>query len=131
MSRSTRLDRLSMSTSLSQSTLARISQQRRMKQTPGSGEEPLQYRVDLLSVARHELKTPLTVLKMQIQLLQRKVERQNADTFADIVARIETQVDKLERLSRDLLDISSIQAPAYTREIIDLDALLSESREVM
>jgi signal transduction histidine kinase len=95
--------------------------------------EPEQWSNDLLSVAGHELRTPLAVLKLQTQHLHKRLARQGLDDDVAILAKMEVQIQKLERLNADLLNISKIQAGrlAYVRESVDLNKLLQESAEVM
>ncbi len=57
-----------------------------------------------LSIASHELKTPLTALKAQVQLLRRKVSGEHAERL-DNVSR---QVDRVTRLVNQLLDASQL-----------------------
>ena len=88
---------------------------------------------DLLSVAGHELRTPLTVLKLQTQHLHKRLARQGLDDDVAILAQMEVQIQKLERLNADLLNVSNIQTGrlAYVQERVDLNKLLRESAEVM
>ena len=88
---------------------------------------------DLLSVAGHELRTPLTVLKLQTQHLQKRLARQGLDDDVAILAQMEVQIQKLERLDGDLLNVSKIQAGRleYVEERVDLNKVLRESAEVM
>ena len=73
---------------------------------------------DLLSVAGHELRTPLTVLKLQTQHLQKRLTRQGLDEDVAILAQMEAQIQKMERLNADLLNVCKIQAGrlAYVQE---------------
>jgi signal transduction histidine kinase len=57
-----------------------------------------------LSIASHELKTPLTALKAQVQLLRRKLGNEHAQRL-DNVSR---QVDRVTRLVNQLLDASQL-----------------------
>jgi PAS domain S-box-containing protein len=69
-------------------------------------------RDDFLSVASHELKTPLTTLRLQVDGLRRHGPgRGLADERSRIsLARIHAQLGRLERLVEELLDVSRIQA---------------------
>lgn len=74
---------------------------------------------EFLGVASHELRTPMTTIKANIQLAQRRLNRfahmLAADTHGTIEAtqemlsRAERQVNVLNRLVGDMLDISRIQ----------------------
>ena len=92
-----------------------------------------QRREDLLSVVSHELRTPLTVLKLQTQYLHMRLTRQGLHDDIAILAQMEAQIQKLERLNADLLNVSNMQAGrlAYVEERVDLNQILRESAEVM
>jgi signal transduction histidine kinase/DNA-binding response OmpR family regulator len=63
---------------------------------------------EFLSIASHELKTPLTSIKGYIQLLQRLEKNEGMpETF---LTRTENQVNKLDSLISDLLDVSKIES---------------------
>ena len=79
---------------------------------------------EFLGIASHELRTPMTTIKANIQLAQRRLTalaRTNADELVaqdvheraraaqDMLARAEHQVAVLNRLVGDLIDISRIQ----------------------
>lgn len=61
---------------------------------------------EFISIASHELKTPLTTIKAYVQLLERTTKDGPAKTYVD---RTLTQVNKLDNLITDLLDISRIE----------------------
>jgi PAS domain S-box-containing protein len=88
---------------------------------------------DFISMASHELKTPLTALKLQTALLHRKLAKQGIPASAPALSSMETQINKVTRLVEELLDVSKIQAGRleYVRETVDLDALLREITDTM
>src|SRR5258708_20021312 len=83
---------------------------------------------DWLSIASQELRTPLAVLKLQTQYLHRRLAMQGLDDDVAILAKMEVQIQKMERLNRDLLNISKIQAGRleYVEGRVDLNQLLRE-----
>jgi signal transduction histidine kinase len=95
--------------------------------------EPERCRGDFLSMAGHELRTPLTVLKLQTQYLNRRLASQGLYDDVAILAQMEVQIQKLERLNGDLLNVTKIQAGRleYVEERVDLNQVLQESAEVM
>jgi signal transduction histidine kinase len=95
--------------------------------------EPEQCREGFLSVASHELRTPLTALKLQTQHLHKLLTRQGLSEYVAILAQMEAQIRKLERLSADLLNVSSMQRGrlAYVQESVDLNQVLCETAEMM
>jgi PAS domain S-box-containing protein len=88
---------------------------------------------DFLSIASHELRTPLTSLKLQTQLVQKRLEKQGLDAAVVALSGIERPIKQLERLITELLDVSKIQAGRleYVREPVDLNTLLQEVGETM
>lgn len=77
-----------------------------------SAQEAIRVRDDFLSIASHELKTPLTRLQLHIQAMQRTLSS-HAEGLSTprALAKLDTisrQVDRLERLVDSLLDIARI-----------------------
>lgn len=64
---------------------------------------------EFLSIASHELKTPLTSIKAYIQLLERKLKLDDSCSEAGFVTKALTQIEKLNTLINDLLDVSKIE----------------------
>lgn len=64
---------------------------------------------DFISIASHELKTPVTALKLSLQLLQRSHERLTVDTRGKLLEQSIQSIDKLSRLIDDLLDTSRME----------------------
>ena len=86
-----------------------------------------------MSMASHELKTPVTSLKGFTQLLKRRVEKQDIEGSSDLLVRMETQIARLTKLIEDLLDVSKIQAGGleYAEERIAIDALIQDIVETI
>lgn len=86
---------------------------------------------DFISMASHELKTPLTSLMAYTDLLQRLLERENNTQTGQYLARINVQLTKLSRLIADLLDISKVQAGklVFAEEPVRIDDLVREEIE--
>ena len=67
-----------------------------------------------LSMVAHELKTPITSLKVGTQLLQRQVKRAAIDKkVSQGLEDIERSINRLQRLVNDLLDASLMQSNAF------------------
>lgn len=61
---------------------------------------------EFISIASHELKTPLTTIKAYVQLLDRMIQEGTSKSY---VERTLFQVNRLDNLITDLLDISRIE----------------------
>jgi PAS domain S-box-containing protein len=99
-----------------------------------SARKELERRKDnFLSIASHELRTPLTAVKIQTQLVRKRLVRQGLHEAAAALARMEEPLTLLERLVGELLDVTRIQAGRleYHWESVDLDALLQEVADTM
>ncbi len=99
-----------------------------------SARKELEQRKDaFISMASHELRNPLTALKLQATLLRRQMDRQGIQASLPALTSMEHQIDIITRLVDDLLDVSKMQAGKleYVWETIDLDALLGEIVETM
>jgi PAS domain S-box-containing protein len=83
---------------------------------------------DFISMASHELKTPVTSIKGFTQLLVRRFQRLGDEESLHFLARMDTQLNKLTKLISDLLDLSKIQAGRleYREEPFELNALVKE-----
>lgn len=64
---------------------------------------------DFISIASHELKTPVTALKATIQLLQRSHEKLTTESRGRLLEQANKSLEKLSRLISDLLDTSRIE----------------------
>lgn len=64
---------------------------------------------EFLSIASHELKTPLTSIKAYVQLLERKLKLDKDSPEAGYVTKVQDQIEKLNSLISDLLDVSKIE----------------------
>ncbi|KQM78277.1 histidine kinase [Pedobacter sp. Leaf216] len=65
---------------------------------------------EFISIASHELKTPLTSVKGYIQLLQRSLKRDDKTMAENHLEKASIQLEKLNELIVDLLDISKIES---------------------
>lgn len=82
-----------------------------LKQKELKLEEALKARDHFLSIASHELKTPLTSLKLQAQLTLRNITAKKEMTYDKILAMAiqnNELVDRLTHLIDDMLDVSRI-----------------------
>jgi signal transduction histidine kinase len=92
-------------------------------------------RDDFFSIASHELKTPITALKLQVQLLERQIPLQLKgelkERFSKAADSMENQISRLTNLVESLLDLTRIAQGTLKLELalIDLAELSREIRE--
>ncbi|HYK98453.1 MAG TPA: ATP-binding protein [Candidatus Acidoferrales bacterium] len=95
-------------------------------------EEALRARDEFLSVAAHELKTPITSAKVAAQLLRRSFRGAALDPLQErSIDTIERQIGKLSRLVTQLLDTVRIQSGGLVLQVeeTDLPKLLRDVAE--
>jgi PAS domain S-box-containing protein len=84
------------------------------KKTEEAIQQAVRLRDEFLSVASHELKTPLTSLSLRLQLLTREAQAQAASPFVGRVSTLvdagRKQVQRLADLVGDLLDVARINS---------------------
>ena len=83
---------------------------------------------EFISMASHELKTPLTSIVAYTDLLRLVLEQEGSQQALGYVLKMEAQLEKLTRLVSDLLDISRVQADklTYAQELVVMDDLVRE-----
>jgi signal transduction histidine kinase len=88
--------------------------------------ENQQRKDEFISIASHELKTPLTSIKGYLQLLNEIEDKQPNKQF---VQKAWENVNKLEKLIRELLDVSKIQSGQLelTMKEFNIDTLIDET----
>ncbi|MEP6614957.1 MAG: PAS domain-containing sensor histidine kinase [Ginsengibacter sp.] len=74
-----------------------------------------------ISMASHELKTPLTSIKGYAQLLQFKFEQEGNREDADLVKRMDIQINKLTKLIGDFLNVSKIEEQQFQLDKTDFN----------
>jgi PAS domain S-box-containing protein len=92
-------------------------------------QKELEQRKDhFISMASHELKTPLTVLSAYTQLLREWYVAEGRQDAMLYLSKMNDQITNLTRLVVDLLDISKMQAGQIemAQEAVDMDLLVHE-----
>ena len=69
---------------------------------------------DFILMASHELKTPITTLKLQVQMRNRLIKKGDLSVYLpekvnSLITTAEHQLSRIERLVDDMLDISRIE----------------------
>ncbi len=89
-----------------------------------------QEKSDFLSMASHELKTPLTSMKIFIDLLKRQQDLVS-EKDGYYIDRIKDQADRLAELTNDLLDVSRIETGKLklNKDLFELNTFIKETIE--
>jgi PAS domain S-box-containing protein len=87
---------------------------------------------DFINIASHELKTPITSMKLYIDLLIKNLGK-NDNQELNALKRIQYQTDKLQMLVGNLLDVSKISNGKirFNKEEFKLDDLVEDTIEEM
>ena len=88
---------------------------------------------DFLSIASHELKTPLTTIKGYMQIIEMMFHDDANEKVKSLLQRSVSSIDKLNRLIVDLLDASKVQAGKVQLhyEQFDFDRMVSDCIEIV
>ncbi len=86
---------------------------------------------EFLSIASHELRTPMTSIKGSLSLLKSGVLGQLDKSSLRLIRIAESESDRLIRLINDLLDLAKIESRslALKKDWVPLDSLLEKSLE--
>lgn len=83
------------------------------RKSEDTAQKALQLREDFISLVSHELKTPLTSLKLMTQLTLKKImsseAEANPDNFKIVLNHNDHQLERLSRVVNDMLDLSRIK----------------------
>ncbi len=92
-----------------------------------------QKKEEFIGIASHEIKTPITTIKMFAELLQKKLSGSEKKENAVILKHIVTQSDRLTTLVGDLLSFSQMQAGKFliNKKEFDLNRLVERTAHAM
>lgn len=86
-------------------------------------EELERLRTDLLSTIAHELRTPLTAVRTSVGLLRDPASEPTADQRDALLASIERNADRMQRLVGDILELSRFRAGGVALQLRRFDAV--------
>ena len=92
-------------------------------------DESVDAQRQLVADASHELRTPVTSLRTNIELLQQKGQQMTGEEHQRLLAEVVEQIEDLTRLVNDLIDLSRGEEPNADIEDVRLDLLIEESAE--
>ncbi len=82
---------------------------------------------DFISIASHELKTPITSIKGFVHILSKRLEENDKPSY-DLLSRVDFQLDKLTDLIEELLEMSRSRHGklVYKKKTFDFSTLVNE-----
>lgn len=88
---------------------------------------------EFISMASHELKTPVTTIKVFSHILRKSAAESNYEKFPIYLRKMEDQVNKLNKLVDQLLDVSRIQIGTLelNKRRFSLPKLIKEIKETI
>lgn len=86
---------------------------------------------DFLAMTSHELKTPLTAMKLQAEVLERLLKKDNNEQGIHHTQKLKRQVDRLAGLVNELVEVTKIQNGQLIlkKELFSLEGLLQDILE--
>ena len=87
-----------------------------------------EYKSNFITIASHELKTPLTSIKGYAQLANKLAERGADSKMAAFLTKIDEQTNKLSHLIAELMDLSKIETGklSINKQPVEFDGFLKE-----
>lgn len=88
----------------------------------------LKQKDNFLGAASHELKTPITTIKVCIQLLSEMVTWVDIDTGAGLIKRIDRQIEQLSSIINNLLDSAKMMSGAlnFNYSAFEIDIMVAD-----
>ncbi|RKH46136.1 GAF domain-containing sensor histidine kinase [Corallococcus sicarius] len=105
-----------------------------------AAQDAVRVRDDFLAIASHELKTPITAMKLQVQSIRRVMGTRTNDAHTEgrlvaLLGTFERQVSRLAYLADEMLDVSRFKAGvlalALELEEFDLSGLVREQVDAL
>jgi signal transduction histidine kinase len=93
-------------------------------------QDALELRNNFILIASHELKTPLTSLKLQMDIGRSKIKNKSLDVnySEKIINTFDTQVKRIIKIVDDMLDVSRVESGKFEieKDFLNLSKLLEE-----
>jgi signal transduction histidine kinase len=88
---------------------------------------------EFISIASHELNTPLTSVKGYLQLAERAFDKNETDKTKSYLGRTKTQLDKLNQLVADLLNSSKIASGRleFQNAVFDFEPFIDSAIDII
>jgi len=88
---------------------------------------------EFIGIASHELKTPITTIKAYTQVLSQRFQKKGDHASADLMSKMDAQLNRLTGLINDLLDVTKMESGKLEFQVrsFDLNALIRRTVEEM
>jgi two-component system sensor histidine kinase KdpD len=99
----------------------------------GTLEEVDRLRRSLVGAVSHDLRTPLATIKIAVSSLRYSDSNLSSEEQSEMLALVESQADRLDRLVTNLLDMTRIQAGALEprHQAVRVDAIVDDAVEAL
>ncbi|MBI3971717.1 MAG: hypothetical protein HY332_10555 [Chloroflexi bacterium] len=97
------------------------------RQRREEAEQAAKEKADLLAVVAHELRTPLTAAKGNVDLAVRSLTRGQVQRLPPLLEAAREAIDRLSRLTGDLVEASRGEPPQLERSPQDLVAIVAQA----
>lgn len=89
-------------------------------------------KTEFISIASHEIKTPITIIKAYTQIAKSLAAKENAE-LQEILGKVDFQTSKLLTLVQQLLDVSKLENGSlqYSPERTEMNALVLDAVQVI
>ena len=97
-------------------------------------QQALTLRDEFISIASHELKTPITSLKMYGQIVHQQLQQLGVDSrILSSLLKMNEQVDRLTLLVNDMLNVSKIQLGKleFHEDYFDIQKMVADTVEIV
>lgn len=94
-------------------------------------KKAMEQKDEFISIASHELKTPVTSIKGYVQILKYTFKQENNNNAVELLSKADAQLNKLSNLINDLLDVKKMENGQlqYHEELFDFNDLVKETIE--
>jgi len=89
-------------------------------------------KTEFISIASHEIKTPITIIKAYTQIAKSMSAKENSE-LETILGKVDLQTSKLLALVQQLLDVSKLENGSlqYSPELLEMNAFVSDAVQVI
>jgi two-component system sensor histidine kinase MprB len=97
-----------------------------LEQSMGALDESVHAQRQLVADASHELRTPVTSIRTNIEILQQQGSQMTPEDHSRLLGDVVEQIEDLTRLVNDLIDLARGDEPYGETEDVRLDLLVEE-----